>query len=220
MTEWRVLAFVVALWGLGAGTAGAVDDSLDEDRMHARMEEITSDPDRHDRAIEAGKERALICAYCHGEDGNSAIPDVPNVAGQSRVYLLDQTLKYADGRRRDYIMQDLVRGMSAQDILNLTLFYASQAPKPLSVADPTLVRKGRILYMGLCTSCHGEDGRGEEGYSFVAGQQPQYTIKSLKRYRKGTGKRIDPEMAQVTKSLSDENIAALAAYLAYLGERL
>ena len=35
-------------------------------------------------AIDAGRERAVLCQSCHGEDGNSKQPEVPNLAGQKR----------------------------------------------------------------------------------------------------------------------------------------
>ena len=30
-----------------------------------------------------------VCANCHGEGGNSVLPDVPNLAGQNQAYLLE-----------------------------------------------------------------------------------------------------------------------------------
>jgi len=35
----------------------------------------------------AGKEKAAVCAACHGPDGNSTIPQNPILAGQTARYL-------------------------------------------------------------------------------------------------------------------------------------
>ena len=37
---------------------------------------------------EAGKEKAKVCAACHGADGNSATADFPKIAGQHADYLV------------------------------------------------------------------------------------------------------------------------------------
>ncbi|MDH5259156.1 MAG: cytochrome c, partial [Gammaproteobacteria bacterium] len=35
----------------------------------------------------AGKGKAALCAGCHGADGMSMSPDIPNLAGQKEAYL-------------------------------------------------------------------------------------------------------------------------------------
>ncbi len=45
---------------------------------------------------------------------------------------------------------------------------------------------------------------------YIAGQQPQYIMQALKEYR--AGERNHPSMQGIAKSLSDQDIADLAAY--------
>ena len=74
--------------------------------------------------------------------------------------------------------------------------------------------QGKIYYDKICFRCHGEQGRGSERYARVAGQQADYLSRTLKRYRDGSGGRIDPLMAANTRTMKDEDIAAVVAYIA------
>jgi cytochrome c553 len=74
----------------------------------------------------AGREKAAVCAACHGPDGNSQDPQFPRLAGQHPDYLA-QTLKdYRTGQRRNAIMQGFAAGLSDRDIADLAAFYAGQ----------------------------------------------------------------------------------------------
>jgi hypothetical protein len=37
--------------------------------------------------VAAGRQKALMCQTCHGLDGTAKIPEAPNLAGQSAIYL-------------------------------------------------------------------------------------------------------------------------------------
>lgn len=66
----------------------------------------------------------------------------------------------------------------------------------------------------VCTSCHGVDGKAMiPTYPNLAGQNPQYLELSLKAYKNGDRKVGQAAiMAGMAASLSDEDIADLAAY--------
>jgi cytochrome c553 len=210
------------LAGLAALPAHAQDEQ-ERAKLLAMVNEVIQDDARHARAIELGRERTLLCAQCHGEDGNSRTPDVPNVAGQNPTYLLEQVEKFADGRRKNFVMQSLARSFTMEDKVNLAVYFASMPVKPVS-ADPLLAREGARIYDTVCQMCHGDDGRGEVGYARLAGQQPLYVANTLKRFRENARKglteqdmkRHDLRMEQVTQNLSDRDIEALAAYIALL----
>jgi cytochrome c553 len=199
-------------------------DEQERTKLLALVNEVLHDDARHARAIELGRDRTLLCAQCHGEDGNSRMPEVPNVAGQNPTYLLEQVDKFADGRRKNFVMQSLTRDFSMEDKVNIAVYYASMPVKPVS-ADPVLAREGARIYSAVCQMCHGDDGRGELGYARLAGQQPQYVVDTLKRFRTNAArseggeedmKRHDVRMEQVTQNLSDRDIEALAAHIALL----
>ena len=72
----------------------------------------------------------------------------------------------------------------------------------------------------MCQGCHGIDGwrtAFHEVYSVpkIAGQHPAYLEAALKAYR--SGDRSHPSMKAIAASLSDQDIANLAAYYAQSG---
>lgn len=73
----------------------------------------------------AGREKAQICAACHGTDGLSKIPNAPNIAGQPEMYLKAQLEAYRSGARVDAMMSVIAKGLSDADIENLVAWYAS-----------------------------------------------------------------------------------------------
>jgi cytochrome c553 len=84
-------------------------------------------------SVDAGKAKAKeVCAACHGEDGNSATPDYPRLAGQHPDYLAKALRDYKSGSRKNPIMAGFAAALSKQDIDNLSAYYAAQ-PRVLSV---------------------------------------------------------------------------------------
>lgn len=82
--------------------------------------------------LEAGKAKAKeVCAACHGEDGNSTMPDYPKLAGQHRDYLAKSLRDYKSGNRKNPIMAGMVGALTKEDIENLALYYGSR-PTTLS----------------------------------------------------------------------------------------
>ncbi len=66
-----------------------------------------------------------------------------------------------------------------------------------------------------CASCHGADGIGTMGTNpNLAGQKEEYLVSATKAYRDGT--RSNGMMKMFAASLSDEDIANLAAYYSSL----
>jgi cytochrome c553 len=70
---------------------------------------------------------------------------------------------------------------------------------------------------GRCASCHGEDFAGSKAVARVAGQHEEYITKALHDYKLGlrSGGGV-AAMAEVAYPLSDDEITALAHYLALL----
>ena len=77
---------------------------------------------------------------------------------------------------------------------------------------------GRVLFES-CRGCHAIDGYRNAYPNYpvprVAGQQPDYIVDALKAYR--AGKRNHPTMQAQASSLSDQDMADIAAYLAGQG---
>jgi cytochrome c553 len=96
---------------------------------------------------------------------------------------------------------------------------AALAPAALAqapVADP---QKG-AQKVQMCQGCHGIPGwrtAYPEVYRVpkIAGQHPTYFVKALQAYK--TGERTHPSMRAIAASLSDDDMANLAAYYAQSG---
>lgn len=179
----------------------------------ARLAQWQGDPKAHAVALKAGARVAAVCAHCHGEGGVSSKPEVPNLAGQNALYLLEQMAQFAEGRRRNEFMEGMIRAMSTDERASAVLYYAAQAVPPRPAADAARVARGAELYARNCFRCHGADGHGNAQIARLAGQQGPYVVETLKRYRAGQGPRVNPLMADATRLLGDADIEAVAAFV-------
>ncbi len=80
-------------------------------------------------------EQVVVCASCHGENGVSASPIFPNLAGQHRDYIVRALTQYKSGERKNAIMGAQAKGLSTEDIKALALWFSSQKPV-LYTVDP------------------------------------------------------------------------------------
>lgn len=73
-----------------------------------------------------GKEKAAVCAACHGGNGISPTPNWPSLAGQHKDYLTVVIGQYKNGERNDPVMAGQVVSLSDDDIEDIVAFYAAQ----------------------------------------------------------------------------------------------
>ena len=183
--------------------------------LQERLKAVQSDPVALKAAVDAGRKASSFCAKCHGEDGNSKSPEVPNLAGQNPAYLLEQIRKFGSGERKDKFMQGLIKVLKEEERLQVALFYAA-ATVPPSAASVPQVARGKDLFTKLCVRCHGEQARGNETIARLAGQKLPYLQKTITRYRDQTGERNNQLMSIATAGLKNEEIVALANYITQL----
>ena len=74
-----------------------------------------------------GKAKAQMCAACHGVLGIGTLPDTPNLAGQPRIYLIEQLKAFRGGKRSHEVMTLIARPMTDADIADLADWYSSIA---------------------------------------------------------------------------------------------
>ena len=174
----------------------------------------------------AGQAKSAVCAACHGVDGNSAVPNWPKLAGQHPQYLTRQGMLIKSGARPVPEMMGITAGLSDQDILDLSAYFASQQAGG-GVADESKVRQGERIYRAgnaesgvpACMACHGPAGEGNPvaGYPAVAGQHAVYTASMLNRFRDGENWGADDAPSQIMNGaaaeLSDDEIEAVASYI-------
>lgn len=161
----------------------------------------------------AGKEKAARCAACHGAEGVSGNPAWPSLAGQQALYLIGSLQAYKTGVRRDPIMAEQAKDLSAADANDLATYYARLSCQTAASGRPASAAAAGKTKASVCTSCHGADGISRNpAWPHLAGQQEGYLVSALKAYR--TGARRDALMAGLVKNLSDTDIAQLAAHYA------
>ena len=204
MRSWKIVLGMCLVSGLAQAQAPI-----------ERLKAIQSDPVALRSAVDSGKKVTFFCANCHGEDGVSKTPEVPNLAGQNPAYLLEQIRKFGSGERKDQFMQGLIKVLKDDERVQIALFYGSGVVKPAK-ADPAEVARGKDLFTRLCVRCHGEAARGDATIARLAGQQIPYLQTSLTRYRDQTGVRNNQLMSIATSSLKNEDIKAIANYLTQL----
>jgi cytochrome c553 len=143
-----------------------------------------------------GKTKTASCAGCHGEDGNSAMPGFPKLAGQHKGYLVKQLQAFKNGSRISPMMGALAAGLDDQSIEEIADYYAankiSANPAPaLPASDEDddapaktpeqkkadvekLIQAGGNLYrngdlntaVSACIACHGPFGEGNKPAAF------------------------------------------------------
>ncbi|MDX1498620.1 MAG: c-type cytochrome [Woeseiaceae bacterium] len=178
-----------------------------------------------DGSVEAGQAKSVTCAACHGQAGNSANPQWPNLAGQNARYLVEQLNAFKDGLRVNALMSSQATMLTDEDMRNLAVYYESLPAPVAAVANPKTVAKAEAIYRGgresadipACLACHGPAGRGNAaaGYPALNGQHAAYTAKTLRDYatraRKSGGKTL--VMQQIADRLTEDEIDALASYV-------
>jgi len=168
----------------------------------------------------AGKDKAELCAGCHGDAGISQTENIPSLAGQPDQFIQWQLVFFRGGSRKNEQMQPIVEQISNEDIRILGAYFAALTPPKATTPDdnPDLSSKGAQAAAGRrCASCHTDSYAGTKAVARIAGQREDYLVKSLHDYKSGVRSGgAGAAMAEVAYPLSDEEIAALAHYLAHL----
>lgn len=174
----------------------------------------------HAADIAAGKQKAEVCAGCHGDDGISQTENIPSLAGQPDQFIQWQLVYFRAGARKSEQMQPIVEGINNEDIRDLGAYFASLAPPQASQPDddPDLSKKGAEAAVGRrCASCHTDNFAGTKAVARIASQREEYLLKALRDYKSGARSGGgQAAMADVAYPLSEEEITALAHYLAHL----
>ncbi|MCS0609385.1 c-type cytochrome [Massilia solisilvae] len=185
-------------------------------------------PDRIPDTMEA---RVAACVGCHGLQGRGvANVYFPRLAGKPAGYLYNQLVAFRDGRRRYVPMNYLLEYLPNSYLMRMAEYFAAQNPPPLvqpaTNAPPTLLADGkRIVTQGVpgkkipaCIACHTPELTGREpGIPGLLGLRADYVSAQLGAWRYGTRTALAPDCMQfVASSLSEPEVAAVAAYLASL----
>lgn len=175
---------------------------------------------------------AAACMACHGADAMGLAPaGFPRLAGLSAGYLSKQLHDFRSGARTSPVMQPLAKALTEDEISAVTATLAAMpASKTLATsrAQPAVGVGERLALRGAwerqvpeCVSCHGPGGAGVgQAFPPLAGQPATYLAAQLNAWREGT-RHNDPNdlMGHIAKSLSAEEVTAVADYFANLSQK-
>lgn len=186
--------------------------------------------------IDQGKEIATKgvpgqapCMTCHGANGEGmAAAGFPSLAGQPATYLAAQLAQFADGSRKQAVMQPVAKALNEAQQKAVAAWYASLKP----VVDPAVAASHRDTYpkgnigawlaqrgdwsrgLPACVQCHGPGGVGvAPSFPALAGQSAMYIKNQLLAWKAGT--RAEDShglMAHLARKLTDQEIEAVSGY--------
>ena len=168
-------------------------------------------------SAESIQQRAATCFACHGEHGQSQTDNTPSLGGQQAPYALIQLFMFREKLRIFQPMNDMAKPLSDDDLRAFSDFIAT-LPKPqppTDAGDPARMQRAQaIVAQNHCNSCHRPDFSGGDNVPRIADQREDYLAKTLAEYKNNSRHGYDGTMADVMGSVTPEQIADLAYFLA------
>jgi cytochrome c553 len=197
-----------------------------QSRAQSQTYELTTQALATTADLERGK--ALyqrICERCHDAGGSgNRDREVPRLAGQQRIYLLNQLVqfitldRYAPSMHRILARPPL---LDPQSLSDLSAYLAAQPPDSHGEhGDPHWLGLGRILYNLRCAQCHGTYGEGnaQGPIPAVGGQNYSYLLGQLNGFAVGHRTKVESDLLAAVRSLSTNDTKAVADYMSRMPE--
>jgi len=146
----------------------------------------------------------------------------PVIAGQHRNVLIKQ-LEDIQNKNRDnptmfpFSNPDEIGGL--QGVSDVTAFITTLPSNPTpGVGSGKSLANGKSLYQSRCAVCHGDKGQGNNDTFFprLQGQHHAYLLRQSQWIRDGYRKNSNEAMLQQVKTMTDEELDAVADYLSRL----
>ena len=204
-----ILPAVIAI-ALSAGARAQDKDTVSQPELQAKID---------------------YCKTCHGFSGQGyrGFYPMPRLAGQQSDYIENQLHAFTERRRQNPVMFNVAHVLNPAMVKGLAAYFGSLNPKPLGGAPKELVAAGKKIYeegvpssdVPPCASCHGPEAKGEGVFPRLAGQLHDYIMRKLVNWDKERGQDLkNPDtsaiMEPIAHSLTEQQIAAVAAYLSNL----
>jgi cytochrome c553 len=164
-----------------------------------------------------GAVKGATCVACHGSPKAPPPPGMPALGGQQAEFMVLQLILIREGLRDVPQMAGLLKGFSDGDLADVSAYFARQPPLAAgNKGDPKLHARGAELAKAMgCGSCHMGNFEGQRQVPRITGQREDYLASTLKAYRDNTRTGIDTSMNNAMYKVADEDIRALAHYLAH-----
>lgn len=158
-----------------------------------------------------------LCESCHGPGGNSITPNTPSIAAQPLTFLENQMVYFREGLRPAPVMQAILKPIPDTDLVALARHFSAQKARVVATgpADKAMMERGRELSAERhCGQCHMPKFQGQGQMARLAGQREEYLYDAMIGYRDGKRGAADTTMQEVMLGMKDEDVKALAHYLA------
>jgi cytochrome c553 len=174
-------------------------------------------------------ERTRACTACHGKEGRATREGYfPRIAGKPAGYLYNQLVAFRDGHRSNTTMTYLVQHLSDAYLREIAQYFASldlpyPPPPPLALPTEEAARGSLLVLHGdparkiaACVQCHGRTLTGiGPAIPGLAGLPRDYVVGQFGAWRSGQRRAARPDcMAEITRQLNADDIAAIAGWLA------
>ncbi len=229
----RALGLAVVLLGVGVPPRLHGDPPENSAPAVRVSSNVAWTPETVKQAFSGDPFRGLLlarrCGHCHGTEGFSAEPFVPNLAGIDRLSMWKQLQDFRSGKRISPVMQPMVAPLSPRDLADVSAYF-SMLPTfadprdnrsfPQAARDPAKMRAAQKLvgfgdgHRGIppCQACHGPVAY-IKGAPTLATQNGRYVLTQLQHFADGTrANDINMVMRTIARQLSTEELDALAEY--------
>jgi cytochrome c553 len=167
------------------------------------------------------------CTWCHGASGQG-VSTAPQLAGQRHLYIEKQLASFYHHTRDNpfsrQFMWGAVAALSPQQARDLADYFSTLPPRAAGDGDPALMAAGKEIYeLGIpesnvvsCLVCHGPNAQGVRDIPRLGGLAFSYLKRRLAQWGEGYHAAGSWPMPRVARSLSPEEIDALASYLSFV----
>jgi len=142
----------------------------------------------------------------------------PVIWGQHQGYLYLQLRDFKSGARKNALMGPIAEALERDDMLALVLYFSQKAWPSLRqtrAPDAVAAQAARANGSVGCTGCHQAGYLGEGTQPRLAGQSKDYLLTSMMEFRT-RARANNPGMSDLMNATSEDDLKALAAYLAGL----
>ncbi len=150
----------------------------------------------------AGLTKAQVCMQCHGEQGISVNPMIPNLAGQNKLYLVKQLKEFQAGlpsqgrsfgpaERHSWVMKSQVKNLENKDLWSLASFFSELPACPVNGNKVNGNKQGAGITerkppksARQCVECHSPQWSSTATVvPQLRGQKRQYLLRQLYAFR-------------------------------------
>jgi cytochrome c553 len=179
------------------------------------------------------KAKVDYCEVCHGLSGRGFVGfyPIPRLAGQPVVYIENELKGFVEHKRANTeaptatnVMFNVGHVLSPAMVKALATTFHDLNPKPLGGAPKQNLDTGKKIFeegipsanVPSCATCHGPEGKGNEGIPRLAGQLYPYVVKQLTSWSHERQEENSDIMAPIAHGLTASQIDAVAAYVSYM----